>query len=504
MGTLQLRRGTTTDKGSLKDGEIFIDKTKNCITVNIDETEKDFYEANIQNITYATLTALINSSGLIIGRRYRITDYASVHTIPRTSDINTPAVEPLIVTAIAVNKLAPEAYSASFPEDIIYYEVTSDQVVVPGCTKGYIYRRIDTAKNNDIPFDFRNVKFRRWQISPSSLDATGADHDYGRGTVVKKTNTTEIYIKLNDLGAQQFSNKSSWKKFEWTDLSYVSTTEGNWELNGNFWPVTVNTTSLYMDYKMFSTAPTISGVESSYTTIYNNIIKPELNNSSFDILSKCNSVFFGTIVYDNKIGRGFTDNTLNANNFYSNSLGNGFSRNSTGFSFNHNTFGNNCYLNTLTNFNDNIILGDFYCNVMGDVSLALSTQNNVIGLGFNLNFVGRAFAYNSIGYNCNENCIGKDFQYNTIGQSFEHHSISEGFNHNTVGSGFGYCTISSFFRYNRIEDFFSDENTSVDFTDATAVYGNYNCTLFRGEDMGIQKLFYYNAQGSLTVIGANE
>ena len=108
-------------------------------------------------ITYSELSSLISVSGLTIGTKYLITDYQTVHTIPNTEDTNTGEVEPLLVTAITLNQLANECYSLIYPQDIIYYDIENDQTMVAGCTKGYIYRRIDTKQNNDIPFDFRQV-----------------------------------------------------------------------------------------------------------------------------------------------------------------------------------------------------------------------------------------------------------------------------------------------------------------------------------------------------------
>ena len=92
----------------------------------------------MEEILWANLIELMNNNQLIPGAKYLITDYQTVHTIPNTEDTNTGEVEPLLVTAISANELAPEAYSALFPDDVIYYSPTNDQTMVPGCTKGYI------------------------------------------------------------------------------------------------------------------------------------------------------------------------------------------------------------------------------------------------------------------------------------------------------------------------------------------------------------------------------
>ncbi len=78
---------------------------------------------------------------------------------------------------MTVNKLMNITYSTLFPQDVIYYDIENNQTMVSGCKNGYIYRRIDTLKNNDIGFDYRNAKFRRWQIEVSNTNSDGATNN---------------------------------------------------------------------------------------------------------------------------------------------------------------------------------------------------------------------------------------------------------------------------------------------------------------------------------------
>jgi hypothetical protein len=146
---------------------------------------------------------------LVPGQKYLINDYQTVHIIPNTSDVNTGPVEPLLVTASSTNTLEPIAYSTIFPQDIIYYNIENDQDMVPGSTKGYIYRRIDTLQNNDIGLDYRNVKFRRWQINVTTSDSTGSGSTYSQGAVVLQTGTNNIYLKLDNTPSVPFTNTTS-------------------------------------------------------------------------------------------------------------------------------------------------------------------------------------------------------------------------------------------------------------------------------------------------------
>ena len=292
---------------------------------------------SVKEITYEGLTDLIDANLLSVGNKYLITDYQTVHTIPNTTDTNTGDIEPLLVTAISVNELAPEAYSALFPDDVIYYSPTNDQIMVPGCTKGYIYRRVDTKQNNDIPFDFRQVKFRRWQLlRPTWDDVT----TYAKGIVVKSTidNTLWLSIRNGNLNNAIVGNDSYWRQFEWDNLSYVSPYEGQWNITEGSFQSILTCTALYQDYKMWAVA-------TDYDTAYSN----KLEAPNGDLISNSNTVIFGT-------------------NFYYNSIGANFNSNSIGAYFNYNSI--------LENFQTNTI-ADSFRNVNGsseNVDFSLSTH----------------------------------------------------------------------------------------------------------------------------------
>lgn len=368
---------TEVDLSNFDDNDFFVKTTVGGVATIVGKSVaevKALPGINIIDILYANLSTAITNSTLIVGQAYKITDYASVHTIPNTTDTNTAAAEPLIVLAIAPNKLAPKAYSPSFPQDVIYYSPTNDQAMVPGCTKGFIYRRVDTLKSIDIGFDWRSVKFRRWQISVSTQDTDGAQANYTTGAVVLKTSTADIYIKLNDLTAKLFTSTADWKKLEWSNLTYVSPTITNWVINPN---ISFPCSALYMDYTMFSTAATTSGVQSDYMTIY--VVK--IAQNSTDILVRSNTVIFGL-------------------NFFYNTIGSVFNNNTIGKNFHHNNIGNN-----------------FINNFLGYTVSVGATYNN-IGFGFSGNLVWSALNYNNIGNDFYNNLLGKTFIYNVIPDSF--------------------------------------------------------------------------------------
>ena len=128
-------------------------------------------------VTYDELLALQTASGLIKGQVYLLTDYMTTYTQPVTNASKSSGiVEQLYITATDVNKISNECLSKLYPEDVVYYEVTGDignGYGNEGFTKGKIYRRIDTIRNNDIGTDWRHVKY----------DISGVDkllfEDYG-------------------------------------------------------------------------------------------------------------------------------------------------------------------------------------------------------------------------------------------------------------------------------------------------------------------------------------
>lgn len=122
--------------------------------------------AGVKSVTYENLKGVIAGSRLSAGQKYRIVDYRTRHTIPNTSDVNLGPVEPLMVTAVSASKLSALAYSESYPQDIIHYEVTDSSTA--GGDRGRIVYRKDTKWNISLHEDWRHVKYRRWETARGS------------------------------------------------------------------------------------------------------------------------------------------------------------------------------------------------------------------------------------------------------------------------------------------------------------------------------------------------
>jgi len=436
-----------------------------------------------RTLTHSQLLAEITAGTLHKGESITISDYRTVHTIPNTADTNTGDLEPLLVTAISNNELKPEAYSVAFPDDIIYYCPDNDQSRVAGCTKGYIYRRIDTIQNNDIPFDFRNVKFRRWQIDQPTWDIATT---YPKYAVVKSTVNDTLWVSLHDgnIGIDAGSDNTHWRQFEWDNMSYMAWLPTDFIIGYNgIVVISLTTTINYMDYKIFA-----DGYE---LTIFSNKINSP--SSYDDLIENNNSIIFGGSIIVNNIGSNFTNNTIN-NYFAWNNIGYGFNGNSVGQEFQN----NKCDIY----FENNSIGNYFNYNVTG-----VNFQYNSVGQFSSNNFINNNFISNNISEGFNSNIINAEFNSNNINVSFSLNKIYVLFKANNVGTTFTRCiinggnftnnTIVNNFRYNIIMSAIIYTN----FTTATHVYATYTCQIFKGQSGN--KLSYCDSSDVITIVNVN-
>lgn len=114
--------------------------------------------------THSELLTLAQAGQLVVGQRYRVTNFQTIHTIPETTDVNTGPVEPLIVTANSTDTLSAKAESTTYPDDEILYELVSTSSVPGDFPKGCIYYRRDGGPTRNIEMweDWRHIKYRRW------------------------------------------------------------------------------------------------------------------------------------------------------------------------------------------------------------------------------------------------------------------------------------------------------------------------------------------------------
>lgn len=153
-------------------------------------------------VTYEQLMTLINSSGLTTGDYYSVTNFQTIHKIPYTTDINTGSTETLMTQALSQYEVDHNVRSVQYPMDTIYWDPADDKilpyvetrvtastdyytsigtttrwnypeytgssnfsVVSLGGRPGRIYYRKDNLRKLETAYDFRSVKFRRWQLA---------------------------------------------------------------------------------------------------------------------------------------------------------------------------------------------------------------------------------------------------------------------------------------------------------------------------------------------------
>jgi hypothetical protein len=162
------------------------------------------------SVTYSTLVNLKNTSTLIKGQTYLLTDYMTTYLQPVTDLTKSSGiVEPLYIIATDVNKLHNECRSQLYPQDIVYYEITGDignYYYTEGFTKGKIYRRIDTLRNNDIGTDWRHIKYYKGGTDKLLFQ----DYEGCRDNVIKTYNLMDSvignYCIGNNISSTFYSN----------------------------------------------------------------------------------------------------------------------------------------------------------------------------------------------------------------------------------------------------------------------------------------------------------
>ena len=441
----------------------------------------------IIDITHADLLILQNTSSLIAGQSYRITDHVTKYNQPVTDIVKTGNIEPLIVTALTNNVIDKLARSEQFTQDIIYYDI-NNIICSDGTTerKGKIYYREDTVRQLKVEGeDWRNIKNRRWAVD--AVEWVGGTM-YTARNVIKDANGNIYKCTKNTNGTiTPSSDGANWVL--WLDLSLT-----------NFWSFTnnksafnvgnINTTNLIINN-------TIDGTD--FQDFYMFAIYDELDNSSgeidgtgagligagyenieidgfsdnqytyYDSVSLHNSVFmlfpdggyYDTVCYGNKFGLNFTNNTLLMSLFNGNTIGNGCSYNTINCDFHNNTIGNGCSYNTINcDFHNNTIGKDFRSNTIDE-----HFYNNTIDEHFYNNTISRYFRGSSIGGSFNNNIIGRHFSDVVTDYDFKYNTIGKMFYSNIIGNNF---------QKNYIKDYIR----STDFTSATHVYESYDCELF--------------------------
>jgi hypothetical protein len=403
-------------------------------------------------------------------------------------------------------------------QDYLNYDASSlyvEHIQALNDAYGWVTRRQDTQNRIDVPFDFRWIKYRRYEcevlgnitsISYTATGTTAADNTYNNlspnsDTSTDGQNATFSVTVSGGIVTDVVINNSGRLYANGDTLTIDGSQIGGVTIDDDV-VITVNGLNSNIGYwgigDVFNGANTTGNFKDSLSidwtkwNIYNLEIDGQGGADANNYNGNCeNNVFLGG-VYDCKIGNYFQSNTIGGNFYYNtietqfqgNTIFGNFGYNTIGDAFIFNTIGNNSINNTIgdsfqfntigANFNINTIGGSFASNSIGD-----RFQSNTIGDGFNQNTIGVDFQTNTIGISFGGNAIGNNFSNNTIGISSGNNTIGINFTNNSIGISFQSNTIGDNFYSNIIGDTFNANTIGNGF------YSNTIGNNFNGSNIGI-------------------
>ena len=334
------------------------------------------YIKGIKHVTYAQLTSMRDGGTLVAGQWYRITDYeTTVANDPEARSAGHPF--DLLVMATSNTTLSEEARAIKSSRDQGYFansnldawkiwycldnDVTRFQWADEENGTGIIYRLIDEWQN-DCPYDFKNVQFKRYKVVDDSPNGELADLD---GTYIG-TNAEMKSLLIEDYEDYVFMYTFSIgdRLSAPIDASLIGyTTEDIGEGYGykGFYgdniimPCTCHQTIDEEQQSVFCLNNIVWVTNNvryhsliSGTRIDGECINMTLSGHGTHIKYDCQNIIMGDGCFGNTIGVGCSVNTF-GNNCYYNTFGNDCWNNTFGNGCWNNTFGNNCYYNTFGN-----------------------------------------------------------------------------------------------------------------------------------------------------------
>jgi len=315
-----------------------------------------------------------------------------------------------------------------------------------GDAYGQITQRNDTFRSIITPFDFRNIKYRRFQVDLTSINVSLGLGYWGIGDLYLTAPYQQEGNPYQDFYV--FGNTGASFDIQWTF-------EGNnsaYDFSG-----IDNNVILGKSYSLKF------GINVSDNTIFNCNDTNFGNNITVNISIDCENNIIKGNFNSNFIGGNFRQNNIDLN-FFNNNILDGFALNNIGDSFSGNVLASNFNQNNIDfGFQNNTISSYFKNNNIG-----YSFINNDIADNFNTNYIKNDFGGNTIANGFDFNTIGSNFQNNGIGISCTNNFILDWAQSNTIAAGFQQNRIGYFFGIN------------VD----SSVYGNFILTNFTNNQIG--------------------
>ena len=410
------------------------------------------YLKGIQHVTYAQLKTMRDSGTLVAGQWYRITDYmTTVSNDPEARSAGHPF--DLLVMATSVNTLSEEAKAIKSSRDSngyfadanlnawkVWYCLDNDTTRFQWADtengKGVIWRMIDEWQN-DCPYDFKNVQFKRYAITDDSphgeLEALNGKY-YGYNGEMK-----DVHIEDENDFVWAYTFTLIDENYEWVDYSIKK--EGALDA-GTDWGYLKQFKIGRCEYNRIRNiyvAVTID-VQCYRTLMLNNIVLISTISEENGLSGEMQLNEFGTGNYNMTLKDNPEKNIFGSkcyNNIagsYSNTFGNNCNDNTFGNSCGGNTFGNNCDGNTF----GNDCGGNTFGNDCGGNTFGNYCSSNTFGNGCYYNTFGNNFYSNTFGNDCNDNTFGNYCSSNTFGNSC---------GGNTFGNNCRYITVHNSVQY---------------------------------------------------------
>lgn len=391
---------------------------------------------NAVSVTWSELKTLVNNSELVPGRQYRITDY--VATVANATNQGDAIAEShqfdIVVMALDESILSEVAKAIKHNGDTYFatsnlaawelkYCLTNDTNRFAWANsngKGVIYYMKDEF-GNECPYDFKNIRFRRYFINPSGSAVSGSSA-YGTITPSEITINGTDYT-LGGKSIELFSKCICLQNTAGNNKSALSPISGDNVSIGHLSFVAEDGDYLFtFDYKN-NGSHTDASLNNGILYVYGNKIGPYFKEDGKMYLS--NNVFstdsYGTTrqhIYNNTICKNAHDNT----------------------------FGDECYGNTIGIGSSQNIFG-----YDGQISGKLITANNhigndcignIFGGGCTKNVLSDGCSYNIFSYHNDKNILGPDCEYNNFGTNVDdstlgNHSEENLFLRQAVGNKLG-------------------------------------------------------------------
>lgn len=394
----------------------------------------------VTSLTYADLKSTRDSSNLVPGGVYRITDYQCTTISADTQSANHQF--DILVTALDANKLNESARAVRHNGDENLPDATDGTAYFAGSKleawkiwycldndtsrfawaddtngKGVIYRMIDEF-DNDIPYDFKNIQFKRYKITScltsslvglyygiNNLSYTTTKYDDTRATVsmltVDPNDSTWVYT---------FGIGTDYSK-EGKDLNvripYWHDTDSIQKLNNIFFDTGVASNSTTNRNVSFGCGCRNCSIGSNFSSITIGEVAVDLyicfNNCAISIGNNCKQITIG-------------------NNSSQLSFGNKCYYISLGAHCTDTSFGNMCIRNSCGNY----FCGNFLGNRVQDNSFGNYVRWNSFSTHVMNNSFGNEIRWNTFGTNCTHLIFGVDSSETKLNAFYENNRIDEG------------------------------------------------------------------------------